>query len=532
MEQENQTPVAWETASSWISNIISKVKWLFHKSEEWSKNPERKTRAFALSRKDSIVAVVIAILVVVWAVFYWMKVLNDYRQINSETEELKYISTYNLTPDKDILSPYLSDSDGEKITVNWMVSAYKNVDEELKANELFERQQQSYYKILLQNIYLPSLNVWKDPYTKAFDMTILWQKYLESDKFQDLYLIQYWSDFVKYVWNDADYNNVEWVVIWEKVEVEDSDYFYTPITVSFLSPNKRSFLLLVNKLSITSNQTNISLLNEFFFYLLLNIKDMKADTINQLEQEYREIFSSNSNWELPENLSELTDDEEISNYRDRVIWYNLYHWLNDENSETDLIDDEVIVKTIRDVTLCSNSENDQNCSYNFRSKYRDIPYLAYNVGLEKQTDRTAWLKSFLQDLPPVLAITDFSFEKYSNSSFLNNEEEQYEWKVTFNAYWRNITDEELEEAASLLWKLCFWNNSDQKMSVSIALERLSGTMWSKWWERDYSDVTSLWELQWLLTKIEEWYDKMANYEKMIKLFEIRRMLNDANLCAN
>jgi hypothetical protein len=36
------------------------------------------------------------------------------------------------------------------------------------------------------------------------------------------------------------------------------------------------------------------------------------------------------------------------------------------------------------------------------------------------------LLSFLRDLPPAIAIKDFWFEKYSNSSFLNNEEEQYE----------------------------------------------------------------------------------------------------------
>ena len=34
-----------------------------------------------------------------------------------------------------------------------------------------------------------------------------------NDKFQDLYLIQYWSDFVKYVGNDADYNTIDTISI-------------------------------------------------------------------------------------------------------------------------------------------------------------------------------------------------------------------------------------------------------------------------------------------------------------------------------
>jgi hypothetical protein len=46
--------------------------------------------------------------------------------------------------------------------------------------------------------------------------------------------------------------------------------------------------------------------------------------------------------------------------------------------------------------------------------------------LEIQEDRTAGLYGFLQDLPPAIAITDFGFEKFSDSSFLNNKEEEYQ----------------------------------------------------------------------------------------------------------
>jgi hypothetical protein len=99
---------------------------------------------------------------------------------------------------------------------------------------------------------------------------------------------------------------------------ENPEYFYTPITIEFSSPNKRSFLLFVNKLSTTSNQNNISLLNEFFFYLLKAIRDEKVSVINQLMQDYREEFSISSNWDLPTNFSDLTE-EQLSIYRDRVI---------------------------------------------------------------------------------------------------------------------------------------------------------------------------------------------------------------------
>lgn len=537
MANENQTTASTSTEEK--TNFLSKIKWFLQKSKNdwWEQKNPRLTKAFHLTRKDSIVSMIIAIGVLCWAIYYWKIVLDEYAEINSKSDSLKDISTYGISYNSELLYPYSEWNSMTNINVNWMIEINKNVEEEIINNEIFKQQQKSYYEVLLQNIYLPSLNVWKDPYTKNFNMWILWQKYLESDKFQDLYLIQYWSDFAKYVWNDADYNTISNVTIWDKVVLEDNPaYFYTPITISFSSPNKRSFLLLINKLSTTSNQNNIALLNEFFFYLLRSIRDLKAEVINDLMEEYREEFSSSSSWDLPTNYSELTD-EELSIYRDRVIWYNLYHWINDDWvlwEDSPLIDDEVILKTIKDSALCSSSEVEQKCFYNFREKYRNLPYLAYQIGMENyqwgNNARTEWLHDFLKTLPSAIAITNFGFEKISDSSFLNNKEEEYEWEITFNAYGRNITDSELEESSLMLWKLCFWSTSDQSISPDVALKRVNETISSYGWEREYTNVSSLWELQTLFEAINKNYEKMNNYEKMIKLFEIWRMLNDANLC--
>ena len=527
MANESKTAKWAEKNGLTFDDIVSKIKWLFNKNdgEEW-KNSKNYKKTFTFTRKDSVVSVCISVVIVIWAFFYGMEVYNKYTEMNNNYGVLKDLSTYNLKANTSLLSSY---SDWKEVKdLNTLISIYNELEDTIASDKLFEEQQKSYYEILLQNIYLPSLNVWKDPYTKNFDMTVLWQKYLENDKFQDLYLIQYRSDFVKYVWNDSDYNNIENITIWEKVDLEDSDYFYTPITISFTSPSKRSFLLLVNKLSITSNQNNIALLNEFFFYLLNAVKEKKTDDIDKLMQKYWDIFSSSSNREFSKTFTELTD-EERSTYMDRVIGYDLYHWVTGD-SESSLIDDEIIVKAIRDSALCNKSDTNQKCFYDFRDKYRNIPYLAYKVALEKQANRTEWLLNFLRDLPPAIAIKDFWFEKYSNSSFLNNEQEQYEWQFTFNAYGRNITVPEIEEAANTLWKLCFGEWANKVISPDTALSRVEEVIWALWWSREYLNVSTLWELQWLLNKLKEWYDKMTNYEKMIKLFEIWRMMNDANLC--
>lgn len=528
--KEVNTPSTWSETTPIETGFVSKVKWFFQWLQGWTKN---RTRAFSITRKESIVSTFLAIATIVWWCIYWRMVLEKYEKINSNSEALKNLSTYNVTANKDILSSYIEWND--IWTINWMIAINNNVEEEVAERESFKKQEKNYYEILLQNIYLPSLNIWKDPYTRNFDTTILGQRYLETDKFQDLYLIQYWSDFVKYVWNDADYNTVEEISIWDKKEVENSDYFYTPITITFNSPNKRSFLLLVNKLSTTSNTSNISLLNEFFFYLLLNIKEKKSEEINTLMQEYRKEFSSSSDWKWTTNFSDLSGDLR-QEYQDKVIWYNLYHRINWSNKNTTpLIDDEVIIKTIRENSSCPSDKWNKECFYKFREKYRNLPHLAYKVWLE-QSNRVEWLHDFLQDLPPAIAITSFSFNKISSSSLLNNKEEQYQWRVTFNAYWRNITESELEETSSTLWKLCFWYSSQWKITPDSALERVNNKIASLWWSdrignnNDIS-IMSLWELKWVLTDIKNSYNGLSKYNKMVKLFEIWRMLNDASLCS-
>ena len=150
--------------------------------------------------------------------------------------------------------------------------------------------------------------------------------------------------------------------------------------------------------------------------------------------------------------------------------------------------------------------------------------------LENQTDRVDGLLEFLRDLPPAIAITNFRFDKHSNSSFLNNNVEQYEGSVTFYAYWKNVTDAEIDETAGLLWRMCFGNNSDQKISPDLALSRVNDKIASLWWLNESVNVLSLWELQWLFTDIKKNYNGLSKYNKMIKLFELWRMMNDANLC--
>ena len=170
--------------------LFSKITWFFQKSKDtwWEQKNQRRTKAFHLTRKDSLISVWAALVVVWWVIFYGKIVLNEYADINSRADELRELSSYkNVNLNDENLSSYAEWNSLN--TISSIITVNNNIAEELSEDEIFKQQQKDYYEVLLQNIYLPSLNIWKDPYTKNFNMSILWQNYLDSDKFQDLYLI-------------------------------------------------------------------------------------------------------------------------------------------------------------------------------------------------------------------------------------------------------------------------------------------------------------------------------------------------------
>ncbi len=521
------------TTSTNVDSIMAQIKWKFQSMFNKSDEPEKKSRlteAFAMTRQSAYIYAGIAAIICGGAIFYGYSVYQNYKEMNQNIEPLKILETYSVSPN-DSINPYIETEN--KNTIDGMLAINENINTQLQSRREMKETQENYYKVLLQNIYLPSLNVWKNPYTKAFDPSVLWQKYLDADKFQTLYLIQYWSDFIKDVGNDV-YNQVETIEIWGMEEVTESNYFYVPITVTFTSPNKRSFLLLVNKLSTTSNVNNVALLNEFFFYLIASIKENKYSEIEGLMQEYWTWFMESDKWDWFGDAKSLTDltPEQKTAYQDKIIGLYLYNLINEEedNSKYQLIDDAVLVSAIRQNVSCDNTVTDPECFYNFRDKYRSLPYLAYGIGLQRQASRTEKFIDFLQDLPSIISITEFWFEKTSSSTFLSNTDATYEGTLKFNAYWRWISSEELDEAANELWKLCFGQSKGIIMSADSALNRINENISSLWSLDSSSNITDLEELQLIITDIQESYQWMSNYQKMIKLFELWRMLNDANLC--
>jgi hypothetical protein len=384
----------------------------------------------------------------------------------------------------------------------------------LEKNKQLADDQGKYYNLFLRYLYLPSINIWKTPYTNEIDPTIMGQRYLDEDSFQDIYLIQQWSDFFKNIGEGAEYNEVNSITLGDISDI-DAEHFIIPITLSFTSPDKRSFLLLVNKLSMTSNTNNISLLNEFFFYLINNIKKQKKAEILQLQEQYVTLFAGN------EELSE-----------DIAIGYHLYQRIKN-GTENILIDDALINDTIRENILCDESRQDRECFYAFREKYRDLPYLAYTIGRPEVTNKTVLLENFLKNLPPIIAIKNFSFEKIKTPTVSTTSTAQvYQGSITLNAYGKSMSAEEVTEIATTLGTLCF-GNQDTSLLISpeIALERVNASILQLGSNLQFSNIINdLEELSHVFSTTQTTYGTLTNYQKSIKLFEIFRMLRDANLC--
>jgi hypothetical protein len=492
-----------------LQNLGKNVSNFFSSLTEKKKHAGSAT--IIMTRQQSVTAIAVGIISCIAMLVYGYLTYQKHISINNKAQELIRLKQYNISLNQEVLGSHISNES----TINDLLVKEEEVAADLEKNKGIADIQGKYYNLFLRYLYLPSINIWKTPYTDQIDPTIMGQKYLDEDPFQDIYLIQQWSDFFKDIGEGAEYNEVTTISIGD-IEDIDTQHFIIPITLSFTAPDKRSFLLLVNKLSMTSNTNNISLLNEFFFYLISHIKEKKKAEIKQLQVQYAPLFAGS------ETLNE-----------DIVIGYHLYQRIK-HNEENILIDDALIDYTIRENVLCDESRQNRECFYAFREKYRDIPYLAYTIGRTEVSNKTSLLKNFLRNLPPIIAIKDFSFEKIQASTdySFTTTAQGYQGSITLNAYGRSMSEEEVAEIATTLGTLCFGKQEDSpQISLEMALERVNASMFQLGSNLQFSNVINdLEELNQIFTEMQTDYSTLTNYQKSIKLFEIFRMLRDANLC--
>lgn len=69
----------------------------------------------------------------------------------------------------------------------------------------------------LRYVYLPSLNVWKNPFTDEIDVALMGERFLENNPYTDIALINQWTDFFKDM-GSGIYNTIDSIVVNDIVE--------------------------------------------------------------------------------------------------------------------------------------------------------------------------------------------------------------------------------------------------------------------------------------------------------------------------
>ena len=370
-----------------ISETKSTIKTL-QSFVTFSKNVAKKTGSFLQDkRNDSNLMLVLAIISIIVSVYFVYQAVSSIALLNKKTPLLLQLDSYDT---RMITDNVLTENKAKNMdSLQDLIDENTSTEKDLAIYSKYLAELQIPYTYFLQQIYLPSLNIWKDPYTNQISIDIIGMKYLQKNPYDDIKLLQKRSDFFKNVGDNNESNDIKNIDIGD-IQEDANGYFTIPITVNFTANSKRAFLLLVDKISVTSNKTNISLINEFWYYLWQEIKKDKQTEIKDLTKEY----------------SSLTGLDADTN-PDKVIAYNLYNWIFNDK-ENKLIDRSVIDKTIKNIISCEN-KSDEVCYYQFRDKYKSIPSFGYFLGTDFTSDPAQNLKKFMLNLPPVFSLKSFSF---------------------------------------------------------------------------------------------------------------------------
>jgi len=487
-----------------LHNILGGIKMFFHNISLFLNKYKKKSRYM----------IPVAAIVIVYSVFLGYKIYVKMADLESQNYALKNLTNYNINT--------LKLNNITKKSVKWM----KTIDDVILYSSQLRDEASRYqnylydlqvpYTYLMQNVFLPSLNVWKDPYLWTISTDLIGIKFLKNNPYDDIVLLWKRSDFFKYVGDNNETNDIKNISVWDVEETNDG-YFKVPISVSFVANSKRAFLLLVDKLSLTSNEWNVSLINEFLYNLWLVIEEDDKN-IKKVTQKFSDKY---------ENFSGVFVENGVVN-QDKLIWFSLYQRVFD-GQENMFINKDVLLKVVQKLAVCDEKEQDM-CLYQYREKYRSVPRLAYLFNVWYSWDPVENFRLFIKNLPPVLKIKSFSFDKMKWQQITNGENIKYEGSVEIDIYGRWIPDSDVDDVALLLWERCFKkslllspeasvNLIDEVISTDSVISNIGSDQWG-----------SLWELKELIETLATKYLQKTNYQKIVSLFEMYRMLFDGNLC--
>ena len=434
-------------------------------------------------------------------VAYWY---TTTRNLNNQSPSLWLVSSYSI----DSLS---TNETIKEIAPFWkelkdMFEFNNQLSETIASNKAHRQKLSLPYDNFLYLFYTPSLNIWRDPFTQKIDTSLIGKKYLDNNPYGDIALMEQWTDFFKDVGISDGFNKINNIDIGNIEPLEQAWYFGVTIKVNFESPDKRSFLLLVNKLSTTAYLENIWLMNEFVFYVWENVKKDK-----------QALLTSTQN-QLAESMPYVAGSE------DKVIGYLIYDWIVNDG-ENDLVTTEIINKAIRQTAWCID-EDQKKCNYLFRQKMRNIPYLAYGVWRDG-VDQVEGFKFFFQHIPPTLSIEEFTFEEVKRTRINTNS--WYKGTISIKVYGKDIMTDEINTISNELWLMCFSSKESMTTnSAKLRVEKFINDMGRQNFDTRRSNTLN--QVLNFVNTVEAEYETLPNYKKVVRLFEFYRTLKENSLC--
>lgn len=476
---------------------IKKAKEILYMIRNMGKN------FFQNKNNDKKTTIIIAIIVCCFALYRGISLYQTMSALNNDPYSLENIAQYDITNLK--TNSLTRNSVTSATTIYDLIENNEEIKEESERYRKYQENLLYPYTYFLQLSLLPKLNIWKEPYTDILKTDILGRSFLEENPYNDINLLQKRTDFFSST-NQNEINQIKDIKIGEIQEYENG-IFGIKIHFSFVAPSKNALLFLTDKITTTSDQENISLLGEFFYYLRQQIKTDKKEFLE--EQTKNGIFSGENNI-----------DKIIGYYFHQRVFYD---------QENMILDNTTINRTIFTMMGCS-PETEIQCFYWFREKYRNIAGLAYTIGMKDNINKTEDLKEFLRNLPPIIAIQEFEYTKINEAWIIKQNTTKYDGKISLEIYGQSISPEERDEIAKNLGKKCFWE--DKILSIEEVTNTINETIRKKSniIEENQTKTNSIRDLKTIIEKITTNYEELNNYKKTIRLFEMYRMLNENWLC--
>ncbi len=149
------------------------------------------------------------------------------------------------------------------------------------------------YEYILQYIYLPRLNVWKNPFTEKVNIELFWKNYIDSNPYIDTKLLEKWSKFFVENTYDDSRNDIKTIRVAD-LEYDEDGKFSIPIDVSVKVDDRRTFLSMLSKLTMTANTKTIMDIDEFTYYLW----EALVDNYKKFAVEKTEEYKTNRIWAI------------------------------------------------------------------------------------------------------------------------------------------------------------------------------------------------------------------------------------------